>query len=406
MLTSDLVRTVRKGGELRVQRLDGKRRARAQELAIQYLALIQDLAGATREEIEATAAAVPLAPNERRLGDGLFKLVLDRATFDESAPAPPEELRREVFTLAAAARRGLADGAAFDRAALLGQVATARGLEVPALERALYADLRGAQILAAFEPLSAEALVEAYDRSQAQAVLLKAVKVRVELRTLSIGAARALFHRMKFLRLLATIEPLPAGGDRLEIDGPYSLFESVTKYGLQLALLLPALEAAGAYVLEAEVRWGKAGERLVFKHEGGAEAGGAIGADLPDEVVELLERFSALKSEWTVEPAQAILQLPGIGLCVPDLCFRHPEVPEGVLLEVMGYWSRAAVWRRVELVQKGLTARILFAVSTRLRVSEEALSEDLPGALYVYKGVLSARAILEKLRRFTASGGS
>ena len=31
--------------------------------------------------------------------------------------------------------------------------------------------------------------------------------------------------------------------DRIEIDGPFSLFESVTSYGLRLALLLPALEA-------------------------------------------------------------------------------------------------------------------------------------------------------------------
>jgi hypothetical protein len=44
-----------------------------------------------------------------------------------------------------------------------------------------------------------------------------------------------------------------------------------------------------------------------------------------------------------------------------------------VYLEVMGYWSRAAVWKRVELVQAGLAERVLFAVSSRLSVSEEVL---------------------------------
>ena len=63
----------------------------------------------------------------------------------------------------------------------------------------------------------------------------------------------------------------------------------------------------------------------------------------------------------------------------------------------MGYWSRAAVWQRVELVQAGLSERILFAVSSRLRVSEEVLGTELPSALYVYKGTMSARAIAGRL---------
>jgi hypothetical protein len=65
----------------------------------------------------------------------------------------------------------------------------------------------------------------------------------------------------------------------------------------------------------------------------------------------------------------------------------------------MGYWSRAAVWKRVELVHAGLAERILFAVSAKLRVSEEVLGDDLPGALYVYKHAMSARAVAERLDR-------
>jgi hypothetical protein len=51
----------------------------------------------------------------------------------------------------------------------------------------------------------------------------------------------------------------------------------------------------------------------------------------------------------------------------------------------------------VELVQAGLSERILFAVSSRLRVSEEVLSTELPSALYVYKGTMNARAIAGRL---------
>jgi predicted nuclease of restriction endonuclease-like RecB superfamily len=74
-----------------------------------------------------------------------------------------------------------------------------------------------------------------------------------------------------------------------------------------------------------------------------------------------------------------------------------------VYLEVMGYWSRAAVWQRVELVQAGLAETVVFAVSSRLRVSEEILDAELPSALYVYKGTMSARAIAERLETMTTT---
>ena len=95
--------------------------------------------------------------------------------------------------------------------------------------------------------------------------------------------------------------------------------------------------------------------------------------------------------------ADDIVELPGVGLSIPDLAFTHRESGEVVLLEVLGFWSRDAVWKRVELVQAGLPQKILFAVSSRLRVSEAVLDDDLPGALYVYKGAMSAAQIEKKL---------
>jgi hypothetical protein len=124
---------------------------------------------------------------------------------------------------------------------------------------------------------------------------------------------------------------------------------------------------------------------------------------LPDEVETLRVKFAQLESPWLVEAASDILALPGVGLCVPDLRFMHQETGEIAYLEVMGYWSRAAVWQRVELAQRGLQQRVLFAVSSRLRVSEEVLGDDSPSELYVYKGSLSAREVLKRLDTLPSS---
>ena len=55
------------------------------------------------------------------------------------------------------------------------------------------------------------------------------------------------------------------------------------------------------------------------------------------------------------------------------------------------------MWRRVELVQAGLAERMIFAVSSRLRVSERVLDDDLPSALLVYKGAILLHRLLELL---------
>ncbi len=401
MLTADLVSARRRGNELQLLALDAEGRERAKAIAGTLIAIAAAHVGRAREDLEAALGAVDVGPREYRLKDGMAKLVEDRCTFNAGDEISADEVRREVFTHASAVRAALQPAERFDRRAILAEVALRRGVTGEAVERALFADLRGAHLLEAFDALSPEMLVTAYEHGQAQAVLLRAVKVTVDVRCASPGALRAFFHRMKFLRLLHTIEPT-AAGHRVVIDGPFSLFESVTKYGMQLASLLPALEGCDDWRLEADVRWGKDRAPLVFRLAGRGPSVARAEAALPDEVQAMMKAFTALGTAWRVSPCADVLELPGVGLCVPDVVFERPYYGtprDRVYLEVMGYWSRAAVWKRIELVEAGLAARILFAVSARLRVSEEALDGALPGALYVYKQTMSARAIAERLEQ-------
>ena len=193
----------------------------------------------------------------------------------------------------------------------------------------------------------------------------------------------------------------PGGGYRIEIDGPYSLFESVTKYGLELALLLPALEACERVQLTADLRWGKKRDPLSFSLEL-SQTQTIEPTPARDEVQALLEAFTDNPS-FRAELAQEVLELPGIGLCVPDLCFTNQSTGEIILCEVLGFWNRAAVWRRIELVEQGLASKIVFVVSARLRVSEELLDGADSAALYVYKGAINPKALQRKLEQLAAA---
>lgn len=400
MLTADLVSVRRRGGELLLVSLDDAARSRAVSLAETLIATTTACVGRAREELDVALSAIDVGAREHRLKDGLVKLIGDRCEFDAADDVDPEAVRRAVFTRACEVRAALEAVDRFDRNAIIAEIARGCDATSEAIERSLFADLRGAHRLVAFDASSGQALVAFYEQAQAQAVLLRAVRVTVDVRCASVGVLRALFRRLKFLRLLHTIAKIP-DGHRIVIDGPFSLFESVTKYGLQLALVLPALAECDAWQLEADVHWGKAREPLVFRTAGKGSAAQVEAPRLPDEVQALVRNFSALATPWRVSTNTEILELPGVGLSVPDLVFerRNGATRERIFLEVMGYWSRAAVWKRVELVQAGLAERILFVVSSRLRVSEDVLDGELPGALYVYKQTISARTIAERLEQ-------
>lgn len=407
MLTADLVRARTKNGELFVQPLKPLERPRALELSAAYLEVASGCVGRRREELVEAWNAVPTAAREKRLADGLRKLIDDTCDFEAESKVDPAELRSEVFLAASAARHSTTDEARFERGAVTRSIEALRTLDAGDVDRALYADLKAEQILQSVTAIAPEQLVERYDHGQVQAVLLRAVKVIADVTCARPDAYRALFRELKFRRLLYRIEVRADGGYRLEIDGPFSLFESVTKYGLELALMLPALEACDSLLLVAEVRWGKDRKPLKFRHvHRGDEDGNGDATEtkrrarkpkLRDDVQALADTFEALGTGWSVRPAKEILDLPGIGVCVPDLVFAHASSGARVHFEALGFWSRDAVWKRVELVKEGVRTPILFAVSSRLRVSEAVLDDSETAALYVYKGVMSARGVLGKL---------
>ena len=402
MLTADLVQTYTRKEQLFIWVLSAKSKQRALALAEQYLDLVTNYEGRTRDELEDALASLPIQQWDRKIALGLQKLIFDRCEFEEAAKADPGQLRMEVFTLASQVRRECEDEAGFGRAKILEEVGEHHGLSANDLDELLYADLKGAHKLIRFDYFSAPALIARYEVSQIQAVLLKAVRITLTVHASDPTAYRTLFYRLKFLRLLHVIQPAADGGYTIEIDGPYSLFDSVTKYGLQLAMLVPVLEGLSYWRLEADLRWGKSKRKLRFETEGRND-GRTTGAltdeisHLPDDTRNLVTAFRALQVPWEASAATDILEMPGLGLCVPDLMFVHRDTGEVVYLEVMGFWSRQAVWRRVELVEAGLPYKIIFAVSHRLRVSEQVLDDQDRGCLYVYKGTMSARATLGRL---------
>ncbi len=402
MLTTDLVQVRTKGEKLEPRWLDGARRARLQPVVESLLQAAAGSVGMAREDVEAAWQAIPHGVRDRIAAAGLRKLVDDRCTWEAGDEAAAQALRSELFLAAAAARRGLGPTDHFDREPVIAAAAAARGADPAAIEEGLFADLRAAQRLVAWDPIEPAALLDLYDVSLAQALLLRAARVVIEVRGEGAERMRRLFRAATFHGLLHVVRPIE-GGHRIELDGPLSLFDAVQRYGLRLALFFPHVLQCGDWTLAADLLWGPSREPRRLELDARSALAPPRGLDAAPatrpEVDGLLASWGALKTPWTARRCEALIALPGEVVVAPDVVFEDPRTGEEVFLEIFGFWSRAAVFARVEQVRRGLGGRMILAVGKHLRVSEELLGEDDAGEIHVYKTALSARAILERLER-------
>ncbi len=413
MLTADFVIAHRKKGELVLPDLSGKAGEKVQFWAEQVLDTARSCVGLPRQEYTSLVQAMGETQQERKVARGLSKLVEQACDFDQADPEESAAIRRKLFLLATQSRQRSDSSSKWDRSAIIREVCADNDWNTESLDERLYADLPGAQRLLRAPDWKAEDLVHNYDTSRIQAVLLRAVQVRVQFDHTTPLQLRELFRQLKFRRLLHGSERVGEQGLSLTIDGPYSLFESVTKYGLQMAMLMPALRAAGPFKLEADIQWGTRREPLLYRNIHRPLHGDPTSNEHAleqfehaSELGQLLTDLKSLPGRFQVKPATALVDLPGVGVCVPDITFVDPDVPERcVHFELMGYWSRASVWKRVELVQAGLLEPIIFGVNQRLRVSEEVLDRDAHGALYVFRGRPNAKTLLERVEKLASRGG-
>ena len=415
MLPPELTRARKREGKLTLSPLTAAERARATEVSEALLAVTRAGLGNDREEVEAGWAAVPVAAKERKLLLGLTHLVEARSEFSAPASAAPEAVRRVVFTHAAQMRAALGPGEHLERMQVLERSAVDLGISAADIEASLYADLRSAQRLESGPVHNAAALVADYELVQVQSVLLRAVRIEAEVRAARPDAYRELFRKLKFRQLLFRIEQLDGGGYRLEIDGPMSLFGATTKYGLELALSLPSLLSCGQLRLKAELRWGKGREKLSFEQTYAPYGAQDPVGGVRTEVAELLDALQTNET-WRASLSDRLIDLSaeGGGVLVPDLELTRATTPKPagkrstlakpsakdatVLVELLGFWSRDAVFRRIEAAQRGLPGGtpMLFVASSRLRVSEQLLDGVEDASLYVYKGKINAQALLRK----------
>lgn len=405
MLTADLVRVGSRKGKILPRWVDPDD-AEQRRLADDLVATFSRHLGRSRGELESELKEHLGTGTAFLLHRGLAKLLFDRCEFDTRAPLEPEELRRRVFTAASESfgTGGLRDPPA-DRERVLAAVAAELELAPEAVERALYADLKDQQLLVSFDECSGEWLLRRYNSALAQAVLLRAERLTIDIGGQTQARYRALFRKLKFFQLLHRVES-NGDGYRIVLDGPLSMFRASTRYGLQMASFLPTLLHFDGWSLEARLRWGKRRFERVFEltaEQGLSPHGRLTGQWQPEEMRWLPEQFAKLKTDWEVSTDAEIVDLGGQGVLVPDYVFHHPPSGRRVLMEIFGFWNRGSVKSRLELLRRHGPSDLILALSRALAADPEAL-EELPAEVYVFRSAPLAREVRRLLEARWAPG--
>ena len=375
------------------------------EMAESLLMIYREGAGRTRGEMESEVDDLIGEGVATLVPRGLAKVVDDRAEFEVVAELPPDQVRERIFSTAAAYRRQLrAAGhrAPFRRDLVMQQVAADLKVDPEIISASMFADLKDENRMLRFDDISAQALLDRYNVALAQAVLLRSVLLKAEIRGEGPTRYRQLFRWLKFHRLLYRVEGSMRSGYQIQIDGPMSLFSSTTKYGLQMALFLPALLLCQDFRLDAELRWGPKREPRWFHLESGD---GLIshyqdtGQYIPAEIAAFLDRFRQVAPDWDVTGFSEVVELGREAVWVPDYRFVHRPTGTDVLVEILGFWKRSSLDRLLRLLPQHGPPRYLLAVSDRLKVDEGSLDERT-GPVLRFKEIPNAPELLGLLERF------
>ncbi|MEH2207465.1 MAG: DUF790 family protein [Nostoc sp.] len=400
MLPTDLLMHRQNGEEIVPKRLKIDRAT--SELATELINYFQSAVGKTQGVLERQLTDFEGDSTDYRVKRGLaYILKSSFCTFEVVSPLEPQMLRERVFSLAAksVSSRESTQVTLSKIADELTQELE-REVLVEQVRNGLYADLSENKILTIFDAPTAPDLLNRYNLSQVQGVFYKASQLVLNAHRNVPGEYKLLFRYLKLFQLMAYIEGDADHGFTITIDGPTSLFNPSTRYGLAIAKLIPALLHVTKWSLSSILQtrdaytnsW-KTG-RFTLNSECGLVSHYPPGKPY-DSMLEasFADKWDALKSGWALEREVDLIPIPG-SVMIPDFRLVHSD-GRTFLLEIVGYWRPEYLQKKFSQVRRAGRDDLILAISERLNLEKAGVKlNDVPARIVWFKDKLLPKAVL------------
>lgn len=365
MLTGNLLRYTFRNNRFFCRFIDPGNSA-LQECASELIALYSGGTGHTRAEIGELSAAVVQRSTESKIASGFLKLLEDRTEFaagEEERDYPA--LRRELF---------LRSGALLKESALLDSEEKFREAVRIDTSVDIYGDLPEYTLLSGFKPITPGELLQRYNAGLVQGLLLHAKMLKITVSDPEPAELRKLVKFLKFFRLLAKIERGRNEELKLEISGPFALFDSSRRYGLALAAFFPAVLKLKRYAFSAEITVGKRSGLLELDQSSGLISYYRnLGEYVPEEIRMFHNLFRQKSAGWQIIGETPFLRAGSDGLCFPDLSFRD-QTGTVCYLELFHRWHRSMLDARLEFLQTHPETPLILGID-RSAANDEGFAE-------------------------------
>jgi hypothetical protein len=404
MLPSELLIYRHRGEELEPKRLAIADKNLA--IATDLITLFQSAVGNPQGELETQLRELEGEETDFKVKRGLAHLLKSDAfsTVEIVSPLEPQLLRQRVFALSAQAAP-LPQTATATLETVATQLTEELGQEVlpQQIHTGLYADLLENRILTRFDAPTPEALLHRYNLSQVQGVFYKASHLTITAHRNDPGEYKLLFRYLKLFGLMAYIEGDADHGFTITIDGPASLFNPSTRYGTDIAKLIPALLHVTKWSLNADLHLKDSYTNEVKTRRFSLNSDCGLVSHYPpgkpyDSIIEasFSDRWSSLKTEWRLEREVDLIPIPG-SVMIPDFRLVHPD-GRTVLLEIIGYWRPEYLRKKFSQVRQSGRDDLLLAISERLNLEKAGVKlNDVPANIVWFKDKLSPKAVLAVL---------
>lgn len=367
--------------------------------------LFQKLVGKTQGELDKQLHILEGEGTDYRVKRGLAHILRNSfSTFEIVSPLEPDELRDRIFTLAAATTPSpaAAQQHLHTLAAQLTQELD-RDVEPIHISQGLYADLKENRILTAFDAPTPEALLHRYNLSQVQGIFYKASHVVMNLHRNDPGEYKLMFKYLKLFRLMTYIEGEADQGFTITIDGPASLFKTSTRYGVDIAKLVPAILHVTRWQLTAKLQWKNPYTRTSQEKSFSLSDTCDLVSHYPpgkpyDSMLEqaFAEKWAKTKTDWRLEREVDLIPIPG-SVMIPDFRLVHPD-GRVHLLEIVGYWRPEYLRKKFYQSRQANNKNMILAISERLNLEKAGVdTQNTPAKIVWFKDKLQPKAVLKAL---------
>ena len=399
MLTRDLLRFSTDGGKIRPKLL--KETPAISQVVQALLDHWRGGIGTTIGELEEAASAVLHQARSLQTAKGLQKIIVDACTFHDADSCA--DVREQALLASAVRLRSIATMPP-DPDAHRAVIAEQLGLTSDALSETLYGDLPHAAHLATAPDYDVAGVIARYNLAQCQGLLLSAREWTITIHDTDTGLRRKLLKALRWQRLLAEIHP---AGSALQmvISGPGSVLDQASRYGLNLALFLPALACARRWKASAWItpQRGGAPQELILSDELGLVGDTRFLGYIPEEIRTLQSEISAKQPTWKLVEPQ-IISLRSGELVIPDL---QCEVAGHLFaVELFHRWHSIALTRRRAQCAAGEAPTLILGVD-RVVAKQREHADLANDPLFAARGFLfndlpTVRALTAAVGRATA----